>query len=128
MKMREKDIIQEIFRDYSSGSGNWLNVRVQKNRAAEDDSQISALSERTTSVNINRQKEQKKRSKFGDKGDDSFGDAEHKGYLQNIQGHVSKTQAFVLYVLRQRFTLEVTNFGVICKYMVDKATNLDMIN
>lgn len=44
---------------------------------------------------------------FRDKGDGfGFGDAEHKGHLQIIQGHVTKMQAFV-YILGQGFTLEV---------------------
>lgn len=47
-------------------------------------------------VSTNRGREEKKRSKFRNKGDDfSLGDAGYNGHLHDIQGHVYRTQAFV---------------------------------
>lgn len=54
------------------------------------------MSEWTTGVSINGGREDKKRSKVRDKGDDfSLGDVQYKGHLWDTQEHVYSTQAFV---------------------------------
>lgn len=70
----------------------------------------------------------KKRNIFRNKGDDfSFGYAGYKS-IYRIPMAMCLRCRHHLSVLGQRFTLEATNFGVISKYMVGKATNLDIIN
>lgn len=49
-----------------------------------------------------------------------------RGIYRTPKGMCLRHNCF--YVLGQRFTLEVTNFGVISKKMVGKATNFDMVN
>lgn len=67
---------------------------------------------------------QKKRYKFRNIGDDfSFG---YVGYRTPMA--MCLRCRHYLSVLGQKFTLEATNFGVISKYMVGKATNLNIIN
>ena len=105
---------------------DWMS-ELRKKRAAEDDSQISAWSEWTTSVNVNWWKEEK--NKFRNKGDDfSFGYVGYKDIYRISMAKYLKCRHH-LSVLGQRFTLEATNSGVISKYIVGKATNLlDIIN
>lgn len=71
---------------------------------------------------------QKKRNKFRNIGDDfSFGYVGYKGTYRIPMAMCLRCR-HCLSVLGQRFTLEATNFGVISKYMVGKATNLNIIN